>query len=86
MAKAYTGAYVQFCGHKGWFIADIFKIGTANVIRANGPVNDDNICRQNLDKITHTMDDFPTVGFWRPELGVFVVPAKQVKQVRDAAR
>lgn len=76
------GANVEFCGHNGWFIADIFVVGNVNVVRANGPVTSGNINRKNLDSITHTMSDFPTAGFWRPDLGVFVVPKAQVKEVK----
>lgn len=80
MSKPASGARVKFCNHAGWFIADIYKVGTANVVRANGPVMPDNIERDELDAITHELKDFPEAGFWRPDLGLFVVPQSQVRK------
>ncbi len=82
MSVSKMGANVKFCGHEGWFRADIFVVGNVNVIRANGPVTGNNIIRKNMDYITHTMTDFPKAGFWRPDLGVFVLPKAQVKEIR----
>lgn len=85
MAKAAVGARVQYCGHDGYFVADIFEVAGANVVRAGGPVTPGNLIRpaQQMSKpITHTMIDMPTAGFWRPDLGVFVVPKSQVKEVK----
>jgi hypothetical protein len=81
MSEAAMGAKVQYCGHKGFFVADIFKVAGANVIRHGGPVTPENIQRP-TDEATHTMVDFPEHGFWRPDLGVFVVPESQVKEIR----
>lgn len=80
MAESYLGAIVQYCGHNGCFIADIFTVGNANVVRANGPVTMDNLIRP-ASNVTHHLMDFPSSGFWRPDLGVFVVPQEQVKYV-----
>lgn len=86
MSKAMIGAHVKYCNHAGWFAADIFKVGTANVVRANSPVTPDNIRRDEMESITHEMRDFPLAGFWRPDLGVFVVPESQVIRIRHASR
>lgn len=65
-----------FCGHKGYFIADVIGVGSAWVVRANGPVSADNIIRRDVDEeATHIVSDM-WGGFWRPDLGVFVVPNK----------
>lgn len=84
MAKAKMGALVLYCGHKAVFVADIYKIGSANVVRASGPL-DKHLLRDNKDVsiATHHISDFPTPGFWRPELGILVVPANQVKELKN---
>ena len=79
MAKPAMGAMVKYCGHEGSFVADIFKIDNMNVVRANGPVTPANLYR-GLE-CTHHLVDFPKAGFWCPERGVFVVPAKQVREL-----
>lgn len=81
MKKGQTGAIVAYCGHSGSFIADIWVVGNANVVRANGPVTAANINRK--AKPTHHLSDFPLPGFWRPDLGVFVVPEKQVTKLKS---
>lgn len=75
------GARVQFCGHDATFIADIYRVEGANVVRAVGPVNDKTLNRPGVDA-THHLVDFPSAGFWRPDLGVFVVPERQVTDLR----
>lgn len=80
MSDAAMGARVQYCGHNGWFIADIFRIGDVCVVKANGPVTPGNIQRPAKD-CTHHVSDFPAPGCWMPERGVFVVPHKQVKKL-----
>lgn len=81
MSKAVIGAKVQYCGHDGYFLADIFAIGTVNVVRANGPVSGGNVIRP-ADEATHHLADFPNAGFWRPDLGIFVVPESQVRLLK----
>jgi hypothetical protein len=76
MRKAMIGATVIFCGHRGFFLADIMQVGSAFVVRANGPVTPANIIREGVDEAsTHIVSDM-WGGFWRPDLGVFVVPSK----------
>ena len=81
MAQTKNGALVRYCGHDAMFYADIYKIGTANVVRPNGPLTENILIRPATKKVTHHMVDFPAVGFWRPELGVFVVPEDQVREL-----
>ena len=80
MSEPAMGARVKYCGHDGYFIADIFKVGNCNVVRANGPVTGDTIKRP-AKNITHELSDFPKPGFWGSQVGVFVVPCEQVKKV-----
>jgi len=81
MSTAKMGALVQYCGHAGTFVADIFRVGNVNVVRANGPVTPDNLNRTNVRAASHQISDFPQAGFWRPDLGVFVVPHPQVRKL-----
>jgi hypothetical protein len=87
MSEGYAGARVNYCGHDGYFVADVLHVAGAIVVRATGPVSAQNIIRpgsHNYRSPTHTMVDFPEAGFWRPDLGVFVVPAGQVKKTKEA--
>lgn len=79
------GARVHYCGHNGYFIADLFEIEGATVVRANVPVTGDNLLRP-AEGVTHHVSDHPDPGFWRPDLGVFVVPKAQVKEVSKHER
>lgn len=81
MSIVAMGAVVQFCGHDARFVADIYVIEGACVVRANGPLNDKTLSRL-ATGATHRIDDFPKAGFWRPDLGVFVVPKRQVIDLR----
>jgi hypothetical protein len=74
------GAVVRYCGHDASFVADVFVVGNVNVVRANGPVKLEKLKRPAKD-VTHHLVDFPQAGFWRPDLGVFVVPQDQVTEV-----
>jgi hypothetical protein len=73
------GARVQYCGHDGFFLADIYSVAGANIVRANGSVSPGNLTRP-ADEATHILLDFPLAGFWRPDLGVFAVPQNQVTE------
>lgn len=81
MSQAKMSALVQYCGHDGVFIADIWRIGDVNVVKANGPVSPENILRgkQHLKNATHHLVDFPHAGYWKPQEGIFVVPENQVE-------
>lgn len=82
MSAPAMGARVKYCNHEGWFVADILLIKCVNVVRANGPVTPSNIIRTEMDTITHHLKDYPEAGFWRPDLGVFVVPVSQVHHLK----
>lgn len=79
MAKAKIGALIQYCGHNAMFVADIYEIDGVNVVRANGPIEQHLI--RPAKGATHHVKDFPKAGFWKPHLGIFVVPAAQVKEL-----
>ncbi len=79
MLKPAMGAQVQFCGHKGSFIADVWVIAGVNVVVASGPVTPANLDRETTP--THRLVDFPSAGYWRPQKGIFVVPQKQVVEL-----
>lgn len=80
MAEARSGAVVQYCGHDGTFPADIYKIGTANVVYVGRKVTAESIDRPAINP-THRITDFPVGGCWKPQIGVFVVPEDQVVEL-----
>jgi hypothetical protein len=60
--------------------AEVMDYLTANALTAT---RDDFIAALDHDEetylnATHHIWDFPNSGFWRPDLGVFVVPGDQV--------
>lgn len=75
-----NAARVQYCGHNGWFIADVYEVGDAVVVRASGPITPDKINRP-AENCTHHVLDFPDPGFWRPDLGILVVPKSQCSKL-----
>ncbi len=81
MSKSSMGALVQYCGHNGCFIADIWHIGNINVVVASQSVLPENLDRQS--KPTHHISDFPKAGYWKPFKGIFVVPQEQVKNLKE---
>ena len=82
MSNSAMGAIVQFCGHRGTFIADIFEVGNVNVVHASREVNANTLDRDNFDEATHHITDFPKAGFWKPWIGVFVVAKNQVTELK----
>jgi hypothetical protein len=79
--KMVVGANVLYCGHAGYFIADLFFIGDVVAARASGPVTPGNIYRLNeFGPATHLLVDFPNPGLWSPERGIFVVPSSQLTE------
>jgi hypothetical protein len=84
--KTTMGAMILYCGHNGAFIADITEIEGATVVRPNGPIDLAKLDRSvtSVRRATHHLTDSPTAGFWRPDLGVFVVPSAQVKALNVA--
>lgn len=85
MSKAAMGAVVQYCGHDGTFIADIFEIDGVNVVRTSFSVTLDKLERPAVNA-THLLKDYPRAGFWRPDLGVFVVPGNQVTELKTKTK
>lgn len=81
------GKTVRYCGHKATFQADIFEVAGAVVVRAPAAItpNDEhgvlNRDPKAYDLASHHLEDFPHGGFWRPDLGVFVVPKAQCSEV-----
>lgn len=76
------GARLMYCGHDGWFIADVIPVGDACTVRASGPVTPSNIVRGENHLATLHMVDFPGPVAWMPDLGVFVVPARNIRILR----
>lgn len=72
-------AIIRYCGHDASFVADIYMVGTAAVVRATGPITQERRLTRPYDqKWTHWVIDNPDQGFWRPDLGVLVVPQTQL--------
>lgn len=84
-----TGATVHMIPHDLVFQADLFAVAGAIVVRANGPLVRDQNCwsrsRKFCDdhKPTHELHDDSGSGFWREDLGVFVVPADRLTEVQS---
>lgn len=61
------------------FQADLFEVGGAVVVRANGPLVRDVNCWSSTRKFcenhkpTHELLDDHGTGFWREDLGIFVI-------------
>ncbi len=82
-STAEFGVWVQYCGHNAMFKADLFRVRGAVCVRANGPIRDGsagNLFRPAKGCKYH-LEDFPDAGFWRQDLGVFVVPEEQVTKL-----
>jgi hypothetical protein len=79
--KTGVGLTVLYCGHNGYFKADIYAVGNALVVRAPGKIDGGTLLRGDTFTPTHHLSDCPQPGFWRPDLGVFVVPEDQVKLI-----
>lgn len=82
-----TGAIVHMLPHDIVFHADLFEVAGAVVIRANGPIErgvnawpgSSPFCLNH--KPTHELLDDHGAGFWRDDLGVFVVSADLLRMV-----
>lgn len=81
--KSLMGIRVLYCGHNGVFVADAYRVAGAVAVRANGPVTMDKLDRREsaCKAATHHLSDFPVAGLWRPDIGVFVVPENQLREV-----
>ncbi len=81
------GAVVVYCGHDASFVADIHRIGDVNVVVAatvpGSQAKFESLLTRPADpNATHQMVDFPGPVYWSPPRGVFVVPDKNVKEIR----
>ena len=80
-----TGATVHMIPHDLVFQADLYEIAGAIVIRANGHIvrggnawpRSAPFCEHHQP--THEMHDDHGRGFWREDIGVFVMPADLVR-------
>lgn len=85
MSESKMGAVVLFCGHDASFVADIFKVGTANVVVANGDLDKPGILtRPAVSHCTHHVTD-SRGGVWKPHRGLFVVPEKACEELEPGA-
>ncbi len=79
-----TGAVVYFENYAANVRADIYKVGTTYVIRTNNrTVSEAEFfgAAQFGDrdpKATYTVTAAPSEKFWRPDIGVFVLPDTRV--------
>jgi hypothetical protein len=82
-----TGATVHMVAHDLVFQADLFEIAGAMVVRANGRLVPGQNCEYSGDwkwtAPTHILSDRPIAGFWRDDLGIFVVPKNQLTRVGE---
>lgn len=87
-----TGATVHMVPHDIVFHADLFEVGGAMVIRANGPIvhggnawpRSAKFCEHHLP--THELLDDHGTGFWREDLGVFVVTPDLLRVLPQSAK
>lgn len=86
-AAPLVGAKIMYCGHDGWFIADIIHVGNCAVVRGGheGPrfhgIDAGNLIRGRNEEATHHISDFPGPVFWAPGRAIFVVPRKNLKEL-----
>lgn len=74
--------------HNLVFCADIYHVAAAIVVRANGPIERGHnawdrsapFCADHLP--THELRDDRGAGFWREDLGIFVVPPECFVEAR----
>lgn len=81
-----TGARVHCVPYGYVFAADIFKVGSAFVVRANGPIVQgenawpvERFCASH--RPTHELLDDLGKGFWREDLGIFVIPEDKLREL-----
>jgi len=80
--KVILGAVVQYCGHNGSFVADIYIVeGVTATVVANGPVTPENLLRNDSCVATHHLTSSPDTGCWKPNRGFFSVPVTQLSDL-----
>lgn len=77
---AQWGKRVRYCGHDASFAADITFINGAAIVRANGPISEDNL-RRPAGNCDYHMVDMPHGGVWSPHSGLFAVPVSQFRKL-----
>lgn len=71
-----TGARVYFANYGVVAPADIFAVAGAVVVRTPARLDSCSEPHDGAPEFTHTLQSEPrNEEFWRPDLGVFVVPA-----------
>lgn len=74
-----TGAVVHVLAYDLIFSADLFEVAGAIVVRGSGPLTAIGWRpAEAFREVTHELHDRPNAGFWRDDLGIFVVPKDQV--------
>lgn len=74
------GRTVRYCGHDASFVADITAVGTAYVVRHAGPLTMQNVTRPAGRCDVHMVES-ASGQFWRPDLGVFVIPQDRLRKI-----
>lgn len=77
-----TGAIVYFMNYDVVAPADIYQVGNARVVRTPQTLGEYQNAPLDL-KPTHAIHSTGIVEFWRPDLGVFVVPEDLVWEVES---
>jgi hypothetical protein len=78
--KLTAGVKVLYCGHNASFIADVWETSDCILVRANGKIDD--YLERPANKPGYWLSDFPQCGFWRPDIGVFLVPKNQFTKIK----
>lgn len=88
MACFKTGAVVHMIPHDLVFAADIWRVEGAWVVRANGPLHRGHNAFSPKDahlngfrEPTHELQGDNGAGFWRDDLGIWVVPGGCFREV-----
>jgi hypothetical protein len=76
-------AVIQYGGHNASFHADLIRVGNCVVVRASDSLDKRGVLTRPARDCTHYLSDYPGQVFWRPDLGVFVVPHKNLTLIKD---
>lgn len=79
-SEAWLKRRIQYCGHRGYFMADVFRMGDTICVRAKKPVTPDSLIRKdfNPESCHFHIQDSPYPGGWWPHLGLFLIPKYQL--------
>ncbi|MBX3736713.1 MAG: hypothetical protein KF715_08495 [Candidatus Didemnitutus sp.] len=82
MSASKMGATVLYCGHDASFPADVFKVGSCNIVVANGDLDKPGILtRPASADCTHHVSD-ALGGVWKPNRGFFAVPEAACQELK----